>query len=230
MQAAPGAAGEVTRTPRTTVRRRPARASYSRALVHAVLDEGLVCHVGFAVDGQPFVLPTAYARIGDRLYLHGSSASRMLNALAGGVPACVTVTLLDGLVLARSAFHHSMNYRSVVLLGVARPVGDAAEKRRALAAIVEHVVPGRSADVRPPSDAELRATLVLALAIDEASAKVRQGPPVDDEADRALPCWAGEIPLRLAARAPVADPGLAPGIAVPAAVAGYRRPGAGGEA
>src|SRR5262245_24167075 len=154
-------------SPRTTLKRLPQRGDYDRATVHAILDEGLVCHVGFAVDGQPYVVPTAYARVGDLLYLHGSAASRMLRALSEGIPICVTVTLLDGLVLARSAFHHSMNYRSVIVLGTARLVADAEEKARALEAIVEHIVPGRGADARPPSDKELLATSVLALPIEE---------------------------------------------------------------
>ena len=214
------------RTPRTTVKRRRERARYERAAVEAILDEALVCHLGFVAEGQPFVIPTTYARVGGTLYVHGAAAGRMLRALAGGVPACVTVTLVDGLVLARSAFHHSMNYRSVVLLGHARPVDDPAEKRAALAALVEHVVPGRTQAVRPPSATELQQTLVLAMPIAEASAKVRTGPPIDDPADVALPCWAGEIPLRLVTGAPVADPALAAGVAPERAVTAYRRPGA----
>jgi nitroimidazol reductase NimA-like FMN-containing flavoprotein (pyridoxamine 5'-phosphate oxidase superfamily) len=210
---------------RVRVRRLPQRGVYEREKVHAILDEGLVCHVGFVVDGQPFVIPTTYARVGDRLYLHGSAASRMLRTLSGGVPVAVTVTLLDGLVLARSAFHHSMNYRSVVALGTAREVVDPVEKRAALDAIVEHVVPGRTADARPPSANEMKATLVLCLPLDEAAAKVRTGPPLDDEEDYARPCWAGVIPLRLQPGAPVDDPRLAAGLAPPAGVRAYRRPG-----
>lgn len=209
-------------TPRTTVRRLPDRARYDRATVHAILDEGLVCHVGFVDAGQPFVIPSSYARVGDRLVLHGSAASRMVKALAAGAPACVTVTLLDGLVLARSGFHHSMNYRSVVVLGTAAEVTDPEEKRRALDAIVEHVAPGRAASVRPPSGNELRATRVVALPLDEASAKVRTGPPKDDEADYALPVWAGELPLRLEPLAPVADP-HGPAVPPPPHVTGWRR-------
>ena len=211
-------------TPRTTVRRLPDRARYDRATVGAILDEGLVCHVGFVDDGQPFVIPSAYARQGDRLVLHGSAASRMVKALAGGAPACVTVTLLDGLVLARSGFHHSMNYRSVVVIGRATEIQDPGEKRRALDAIVEHVAPGRAASVRPPSESELRATRVVALRLDEASAKVRTGPPKDDEADYALPVWAGELPLHLEPLAPVADPRSATAIPPPPHVTGWRRP------
>lgn len=212
------------RTTRTTVRRLPERARYDREAIDAILDEGLVCHVGFVDGGQPFVVPSAYARMGDRLLVHGSAASRMLRALATGAPACVTVTLLDGLVLARSGFHHSMNYRSVVVVGSAAEITDPAEKRRALDAIVEHIVPGRLSAVRPPSELELRATRVVALALDEASAKVRSGPPKDDEADYALACWAGEIPLRLAAGEPVADPRLAGGSPTPEHVREWRRP------
>ena len=210
-------------TPRTTVRRLPERARYDRATVHAILDEGLVCHVGFVHEGQPFVVPSAYARVGDRLVIHGSAASRMVKALAGGAPACATVTLLDGLVLARSGFHHSVNYRSVVVVGTATEVTDPAEKRRALDAIVEHVAPGRAASVRPPSENELRATRVVTLPLDEASAKVRTGPPKDDEADYALAVWAGELPLRLEPFEPVADPRLGPGIEPPPHVTGWRR-------
>ncbi len=210
-------------TARTRLKRRPARGSYDRATVDAILDEGLVCHVGFALDGQPFVIPTAYVRIDDAVYLHGSVASRMLRGLAGGLPVCVTVTLLDGLVLARAAFHHSMNYRSVVVLGTAIEVTDADAKRRALEALVEHVLPGRSPTVRPPSDEELRATTVLRLPIVEASAKMRSGPPLDGAEDLAVPCWAGEVPLRLAALAPVADPDLAPGITPTPTMTSYTR-------
>jgi uncharacterized protein len=206
------------------VRRLPERARYDRDTIHSILDEGLVCHVGFVAEGQPFVIPSAYARVDDRLVIHGSAASRMVKALAGGAPACVTVTLLDGLVLARSGFHHSMNYRSVVVVGSATEVTDPAEKRRALDAIVEHVVPGRVASVRPPSEKELQATRVVALPLDEASAKVRTGPPKDDEADHALAVWAGELPLRLERLEPVADPRLAPGIAPPPEVSRWRRP------
>src|SRR5262249_11628828 len=214
---------EILPTPRTRVVRLPKRAAYDRATIEAILDEGLICHVGFALDGQPYVIPTTYGRIGDRLYVHGSAASRMLEPLEAGVPACVTVTLLDGLVLARSAFHHSMNYRSVVLLGTARPVTGEAERLAALEAIVEHVLRGRWADIRWPTEQELKATAVLWLPIEEASAKIRTGPPIDDEEDHALPCWAGVLPLGLTPSAPVPDPRLAPGIAPPPAVLAYRR-------
>jgi nitroimidazol reductase NimA-like FMN-containing flavoprotein (pyridoxamine 5'-phosphate oxidase superfamily) len=213
-------------TPRTTLKRLPKRGAFDRATVHAILDEGLYCHVGFAVDGQPYVIPTAYGREGETLYVHGSAASRMLKTLAQGVPACVTVTLLDGLVLARSAFHHSVNYRSVVVLGEARLVQDPEEKSRALDRIVDHVAPGRSREVRPPNPTELVQTSVLALGLEEVSAKVRTGPPVDDEEDYALPVWAGVLPLQLVPQAPVADPRLAEGTAPSAVVAAWHRPGA----
>lgn len=210
--------------PRTTLRRLPQRGHYELATIHAILDEALWCHVGFVADGQPFVIPTIHARVGERLYVHGSAASRMLRTLDDGVPACVTVSLLDGLVLARSAFHHSLNYRSVVLLGRAVPVEESGEKLDALRAIVEHVCPRRSDDVRGPSEPELRATSVLRLPIDEASAKIRSGPPLDDEEDYALSCWAGVVPLRLTAGEPQADPRLPAGVPLPDYVAAYRRP------
>ncbi len=184
-----------------------------------------MCHVGFVDADQPFVIPTAFARIGERLVVHGSAASRMLKALAEGAPACVTVTILDGLVLARSTFHHSMNYRSVVVLGRASELVGREEKLRALDAIVEHIVPGRAGHVRGPSENELRATRVFAFPLDEASAKVRSGPPKDDEPDYALPVWAGELPLRLTPLVPLADPLLPTGLAVPAHVSGWRRGG-----
>jgi len=215
----------ILQTTRTTVKRRASRGVYDRATVEAILDEGLICHVGFVVEGQPYVLPTIYARIGDRLFLHGSAASRMLRTLADGIDACVTVTLIDGLVLARSAFHHSMNYRSVVVLGIARAVLDVGQKRHALEAIVEHVVPGRSPSVRPPSEAELKATTVLELPLAEGSAKVRTGGPIEDEEDYALSVWAGVLPLALVPAAPIRDERLAAGIAAPPYVSDYRRPG-----
>src|SRR5437870_11771494 len=208
---------------RTTVRRLPARASYERATIDAILDEAVFCHVGFVADGQPYVIPTIHARVSDRLYLHGSAASRMLGTLAAGVPACVTVTLLDGLVLARSAFHHSLNYRSVVILGTAAEVTEPAQRLAALEAIVEHVVPGRWREVRAPNERELKLTKVLSLPIAEASAKVRTGGPLDGEADLGWPCWAGVLPLGLAPLVPVPDARLPAGTAVPATVARYRR-------
>ena len=209
---------------RVTVKRFPQRAFYDRAVIDAILDEGLICHVGFSVDSQPFVIPTIYARDGDRLYVHGSQASRMLRALRGGIPVCVTVTLLDGLVLARSAFNHSMNYRSVVILGTSVEVADPAAKLAALKAISDHVIPGRWEEVRHPNDFELEGTTVLAVPISEASAKIRRGPPMDDDADYALPVWAGQLPLKLEVQAPVANPRLAPSISVPGYIANYRRP------
>jgi hypothetical protein len=210
-------------TDRTTLRRLPRRGSHERQTIYRILDEGLVCHVGFSIDGQPYVIPTVYGRIDDRLYLHGAVASRMLKTLAGGAPVCVTVTLVDGLVLARSAFHHSMNYRSVVLLGTPRAVLDGTERDQALQAIVEHIVPGRSGHTRAPNAKELAATSVLCLPIDEGSAKVRSGPPLDDDEDYALPLWAGEIPVRLTALAPVADPRLRADTATPDHVTRWRR-------
>jgi nitroimidazol reductase NimA-like FMN-containing flavoprotein (pyridoxamine 5'-phosphate oxidase superfamily) len=214
----------VSPTSRSTVRRLPDRARYDRATVDAILDEGLVCHVGFEDEGQPYVIPSVYARQGDRLVIHGSAASRMVKVLAAGAPACVTVTLLDGLVLARSEFHHSMNYRSVVVLGRASEILDPGEKRRALQAIVEHVAPGRTGSVRAPNEKELRATRVVAVPLDEATAKVRTGPPKDDEEDYALPVWAGELPLRLEPLAPVADPHPGAAVPPPPHVTGWRRP------
>lgn len=210
-------------TQRTTLVRRPDRGTYDRSVVNAILDEALICHVGFAIGGQPFVLPTTHARVDDRLYIHGSVGGRMLKTLRRGAPICVTVTLIDGLVLARSAFHHSMNYRSVVILGAAREVEDETEKRRAFEALVDHVLAGRSAQTRQASAQELKATSVLCVPIEEASAKVRTGPPLDDKDDYTLPHWAGVLPLELLARSPVADPRLASGIPTPASLMGYRR-------
>jgi uncharacterized protein len=210
-------------SPRTRVQRLPNRGAYDRETIWAILDEGLVCHVGFVSDGQPFVLPTTHVRVGDQLYVHGAAANRMLTTLENGVPVCVTVTLLDGLVLARSAFKHSMNYRSVVVLGHARAVTEPAEKRKILSALVEHVMPGRSAQIRGPNDKELAATLVLALPLTEASAKIRRGPPVDDPMDLGLAVWAGELPLRLRPLAPVPDPKLEPLLETPEQLLSYRR-------
>ncbi len=191
-------------TDRTKVRRLANRGNYDRDTIHAILDEALVCHVGFVVNGAPVVIPTIHWREDEKVYFHGSAASRMLRSLRDGVDACVTVTLLDGLVLARSAFHHSMNYRSVVVFGKATVV-EGEEKLRALDALVEHVVRGRSREVRPPNEMELKQTLVLALPLDEASAKIRTGGPVDDEEDYALPIWAGVVPLTLTPGEPIVD-------------------------
>jgi uncharacterized protein len=212
---------QITPTDRTKVRRLPQRASYERRLIDAVIDEALSCHVGFALDGRPWVIPTIHARIDDVLYLHGAVANQMLRSLADGIEACVTITLVDGLVLARSAFHHSMNYRSVMVFGRMTVVDDAAEKHDALHALVEHVVPGRMADARIPNDTELRKTSLLRLPISEASAKVRTGGPIDDDDDMDLPVWAGQLPLSITYGTPIPEPG-AP--AVPGYVAGYRRP------
>ncbi|HUY22422.1 MAG TPA: pyridoxamine 5'-phosphate oxidase family protein [Acidimicrobiales bacterium] len=219
-------------SPRTTLRRKRERGTHERGAIDAILDEGLVCHVGFADGESLFVQPTAYARIGDDLYFHGAPANRMLRALAAGAPACVTVTLLDGLVLARSAFHHSMNYRSVMLLGTAERVDDDEGKRAAMSALLDHVAAGRSTDTRPPSAQELRATLVVRFPIDEGSAKVRQGGPIEEPEDLGLPVWAGQIPLEMVAGAAIPDDGLAPGVEPPAYVRGYpsrRRSAAGGN-
>jgi len=195
---------------RTRVRRVPQRAAYDRATIDAILDEALVCHVGLTSESQPFVMPTVHWRIGDELYIHGSAASRMMEHGGDGIPLCVTVTLVDGVVLARSAFHHSMNYRSVVILGQARIVVERDEKLDALTALVNRFSPGRAEHVRAPNPQELKATTVLALPIVEASAKVRRGGPIDDDEDLALPVWAGVIPLRLEALpALVSDPQIA---------------------
>ncbi len=214
---------KITKTKLTTLKRLPQRGIYDRDEINSILDEGLICHVAFVVDAQPFVIPTGYARLDDKLYIHGSQASRMLRALSGGVEVCVTVTLLDGLVLARSAFHHSMNYRSVVIFGKATEV-EGEEKIKALVGFSEHMVRGRWADVREPSKQELRATTVLSMPLNEASAKVRTGPPLDDEEDYDLDVWAGVIPLRLEAGHPIPDVRLKDGIDIPAYAINYRRP------
>ena len=208
---------------RTRVKRIPKRGHYDRETIDAILDEGFICHVGFVAGGQPYVIPTGYARVGDELYIHGSAASRMLRQLSKGVDVCVTVTLLDGLVLARSAFHHSMNYRSVVILGKAELVTETNEKNKALEALTEHFVPGRWAEVRWPTELELKATSVLKLPITEASAKIRTGDPVDDDEDYSMNVWAGVIPLTMAASEPIPDAKLNDGIAVPEHVSKYRR-------
>ena len=209
-------------TARSRVRRLPERGAYDRATIDAILDEAMICHVGFVEDGQPYVIPTIHARDGDQLYLHGSSASRTLRELAGGIPMCVTVTILDGLVLARSAFHHSMNYRSVVVLGTAVEVEDRSEQLHAMETISEHVAPGRWAEARQPDDREIRQTKILRIALDEASAKMRSGGPKDDEEDLALPVWAGVLPFRLVPQEPTTDDGVPAEITVPHYVIHHR--------
>jgi len=205
------------KTSRTTVKRLPKRAHYDAETVHAILDAAFICHVGYVIDGQPYVIPTAFGRDGEKLYIHGSAVSRTLKTLGDGVPMCLTVTLLDGLVLARSGFHSSMNYRSVVVIGTAQPVtGD--EKVHALAVISDQILKGRWDEIRGPSRKELSATTVLALPLEEASAKVRTGPPMDDEEDYAMPIWAGVVPLALKAGKPIADDRLPDSIPVPAYV------------
>jgi len=210
-------------TDRTRVVREANRAVYDRDAIYRILDEGLVCHVGFAADGQPFVIPTMYARIGDNLYFHGSAASRMLRGLSAGLPVCITVTLTDGLILARSVFNHSMNYRSVVALGQAAPIDDPAEKLRALQAFTEKLIPGRWNDARQPNERELKATSVLKLPLTEVSAKVRTGDVEDDAEDYALPVWAGVIPLRLVADAPLRDHRCDPAIPTPAYASNFKK-------
>ena len=210
-------------TPRTRVVREPDRGVYDREAVYRILDEAFICHVGFIVDGQPFVIPTSYGRSGDNLYIHGSAASRMLRNLDKGIPVCVTVTLLDGLVLARSIFNHSMNYRSVVVLGTATQVDNPAEKLEALRSLSEHILPGRWAESRQPNERELKATSVLRLPISEFSAKVRQGPPIDDEEDYAFRTWAGVIPLRTVAEAPIPDEHGGAVVPIPAYAIAYSR-------
>jgi len=210
-------------TARTRVVREAERAAYDRETVYQILDEGFLCHVGFAVEGQPFVIPTSYGRVESNLYIHGSAASRMLRQMKDGVAVCVTVTLLDGLVLARSIFNHSMNYRSVVILGKATLVDDPKEKIEALYSLSQHILPGRWDDSRQPNERELKATSVLRVPIEEFSAKVRVGPPVDDEPDYAFPTWAGVVPLEMVAGEPIDDTRLLPGQEVPAYARGYSR-------
>jgi len=215
--------GNFSPTPRTTIKRLAARGRYDRASVHAILDEGLVCHVAFVADGAPVVIPTAYARIDDAIYLHGSSGNRMLRSLVSGAQACITVTLVDGVVCARSAFHHSMNYRCVVMFGTGERVTDADERTRVFDAVVDHVVPGRRAFVRPPNREENLQTLVVRFPIEEVSVKERMGGPIDDEADHALDIWAGVIPLTLTPGVPVDDVLVPPPRAAPAHAVDYRR-------
>jgi nitroimidazol reductase NimA-like FMN-containing flavoprotein (pyridoxamine 5'-phosphate oxidase superfamily) len=213
-----------TPTERTTLKRLPKRAEYDQAAVYKILDEAFICHVGFVADEKPIVIPTSFTRIGDDLFIHGSAASRMLRSLEEGIDLCVTVTLIDGLVLARSAFHHSINYRSVLIFGAARVVDDPDEKLKALHAFTDHVVPGRWEEVRWPTESEMRATLVLKLPLVEVSAKVRTGPPIDDEEDYELSVWAGVLPLKLTAGAPIGDERLPTGIEPPEYATDYKRP------
>jgi nitroimidazol reductase NimA-like FMN-containing flavoprotein (pyridoxamine 5'-phosphate oxidase superfamily) len=212
-----------TPTPRTRLVREAERAVYDRETAYRILDEGFLCHVGFVVDGQPFVIPTSYGRKDVNLYIHGSAASRMLRQMKESVPVCITVTLLEGLVLARSIFNHSMNYRSVVILGKATLVDDPSEKLEALRLLSEHIIPGRWADSRQPNERELKATSVLRVPIEEFSAKVRTGPPIDDEEDYSFPTWAGVVPLEMTAGDPVSDSRLAPTREVPRYAIHYSR-------
>ena len=214
---------EFVATERTTLKRLPKRGLFERESIYSILDAGFICHVGFIVDGRPVVIPTGYGRLGDALLIHGSAASRMLRTLAGNLDVCVTVTLVDGLVLARSAFHHSMNYRSVVIFGTATVVDDPAEKLVALRAFSDHVIPDRWSEVREPNPTELKSTLVLRLPLVEVSAKVRIGPPLDDDADYELATWAGEVPLRLVPETPIPDSRLPKEIEVPPSVRNYIR-------
>ncbi|HKT47163.1 MAG TPA: pyridoxamine 5'-phosphate oxidase family protein [Candidatus Acidoferrales bacterium] len=210
-------------TERTRVVREPHRGAYDRETIDKILDEGMVCHAGFIVNGQPYVIPTLFARVGDAIYFHGSAASRMLRQLGAGVPVCLTVTLTDGIVLARSIFNHSINYRSVVLLGTATLIGEPAEKLEALRAFSEKLLPGRWNDARQPNEKELKATSILRVPIAEASAKLRIGPPQDDDEDYALPIWAGVIPLQVTQGAPIRDERCDPAIPTPNYVTNYLR-------
>jgi uncharacterized protein len=212
-----------TPTERTRVVREPHRGAYDRETIYKILDEGFVCHVGFATAEQPFVIPTLYARVGDAIYFHGSAASRMLRGASTGIPVCITVTLTDGFVLARSVFNHSMNYRSVVALGKATLVEAPAEKLEALHAFTERIMPGRWKDARQPNEKELKATSILKLALTEVSAKIRSGPVQDDEEDYALPVWAGIVPLRLHSEAPIRDERCDPAIPTPEYAENYKR-------
>ena len=212
------------KTPRTSLRRNPGRGLHDWQTIAAILDEGTICHIAFEAEGQPYAIPTLYGRDGRTLYIHGSAGSRMLRSLADGTPLCLTVTLVDGIVLARSVFHHSMNYRSVVVLGTASLVEEEAEKLHALEVITDHLVPGRWGDARTPNDLELKVTLVLRMEIDEASAKVRPGGPSDEPEDMDFPVWAGRLPLSLVAGEPETDPAVAPEHVVPQYVRDYKRP------
>jgi hypothetical protein len=215
---------EYEQTDRTRVYRKPGRASYDRELVHTILDEALICHLGFVQDGQPYVTPTIHARVGETIYLHGARGNRTLGALADGVACCLTATLIDELVLARAALHHSLNYRSVMVLGTATEITDPGEKERALRAVVEHVAPGRADEIRGADETDLRSTRALSMPIEEASAKVRTGPPVDEQADLDLPYWAGQLPLTLGTTEPITAPDLTRDLPVPEHVSNWSRP------
>jgi uncharacterized protein len=214
---------EIKQTERTKLKRIPRRGSFDRDTIYAILDEAFICHIGFEANGQTFVLPTAYARDGDHLLIHGSAASRMMREMAKEIDICITVTLLDGLVLARSAFHHSMNYRSVVIFGAAQIIEGESEKERALHLFTEHIIPGRYKNVRPSSSKELKGTTVLKLEINEASAKIRMGDPVDDPEDMDMDCWAGVLPLKIIAGDPIDDSQLKKGIDKPDYLLNYKR-------
>ena len=212
---------QLTPTQRTQIKRLPKRANYETQTIYNILDEALICHIGFTINNQPYVIPTTYGRVEDKLYIHGSPASRMLRSLNQGIEVCVTVTLLDGLVLARSAFHHSMNYRSVVIFGTATLINNTEEKMEALRAFTEHIIPKRWQEIRQPSKQELQGTMILSLPLTEASAKVRTGNPVDDETDYDLPVWAGVLPLQMLPGKAIADDRLIEGIEIPDYVQNY---------
>ncbi len=212
------------KTPRTTLRRKPDRGSHDWQTIAAILDEGLICHIAFEAGGQPYAIPTIYGRDGRTLYVHGSPASRLLRSLAEGIPMCLTVTLVDGIIFARSVFHHSMNYRSVVALGTARAVEGQADKLHALEVITNHLTPGRWGDARTPNEREIKASLVLRMDVDEASAKVRPGGVSDEPEDMDLPVWAGRLPLALAVGEPETDPDMTAEQPVPSYVRDYKRP------
>ena len=214
---------QIPRTTRTKLKRLPKRGNFERETIYKILDEAFICHVGFIVENKPFVIPTSFARIDDVLMIHGSAASRMMRNLSGEIDVCVTITLVDGLVLARSAFHHSMNYRSVVVFGKAKIVSDEQEKYDALKAFTEHIVPNRWSEIRLPTALELKATTVLSIPLNEASAKIRTGNPVDDEEDYDLDVWAGVLPLNLTANTPIADDRLKDGIEIPQNILSYNR-------
>jgi len=216
---------ELPVTPKTKLSRRPERGSYDRAVINRILDEGFICHVGFVLDGQPFVIPTGYGRHGDHIYFHGSAASRMLRNVSQGIPVCLTVTLVDGLVLARSIYHHSMNYRSVLVLGTATHLTDSEKKADALRVVAENIIRGRWTEARPPTEEELKATAVMELPITEASAKIRSGPPLDDEPDYDLPVWAGVLPFVTRPAEPIADPRMRMPFDLPESVRRYSRTG-----